>query len=61
MTKVQQEDLMIEWSLYGPGQQKAIFEEFKAGGGDVSSEEAYHNFLKDKLEIEGYWKSIGLK
>lgn len=60
MAKAQHENLMIEWSLYSPEQQKAIFQEFKANGGDVYSEEGFQNFLIERLEIEGYWRKIGL-
>ncbi len=60
MTKEQQDDVMNEWSLYGPQQQKAIFEEFKASGGDPSSKEDFYNFLREKLEMGGYWKKARL-
>lgn len=53
MTKVPQEDLLIEWRLYGPEQQKAIFLEYKAKGGNPCSEEDFHNFLRKRLEI--FW------
>ena len=61
MTKEQQEDLLIEWSLYEPRAQKAIIDEYNfcIGKGD----RRYNNFLdflKDKLEIQGYWEGIGL-
>ncbi len=60
MSKAQKEDLMIEWGICGPEKQKALFEEFKASGGDTFSIEDFHNFLKDRLELEGYWKKIFL-
>lgn len=60
MTKEQQEDLMIEWSLSGPTQQKTIYAEFKASGGNPASKKDFHEFLKDRLEIQGYWKSVDL-
>lgn len=60
MTKEQDDDLMIEWCLYGPQQQKEIFEEYRAGGGNPSSKEDFRKFLRDRLNIEGYWKSIGI-
>lgn len=60
MTKEHHDDLVREWSLYGPQQQKAIFEEFKTRGGNPASKEDFHIFLREKLEIDGYWKKAGL-
>ena len=58
MTAEQLEDLFEEWSLYTKLQQQFIFIEFletvKDGNGDLLE------FLKIKLEIEGYWKKVGL-
>ena len=61
MTEEQKEDLLIEWSLYEPRAQQAIIDEYnyRIGKGDFG----YNNFLdflRDKLEIEGYWEKIGL-
>ncbi len=55
MTKEPLDDLILEWNLYSPGQQKAIVEEYKASGGDPSSKEDFLNFLRKKLETDGYW------
>ena len=58
MTAEQLEDLFEEWSIHSSYQQKNIISEFlgiaKDGNGDLLE------FLKDKLEIEGYWKKVGL-
>lgn len=60
MSKSQQEDLIIEWCICGPEKQKALFEEFKASGGNTSSIEDFHNFLKDRLGLDSYWEKIFL-
>jgi hypothetical protein len=58
MTTEQLENLFEEWSIYSSYQQRNIISEFlgiaKDGNGDLLE------FLKDKLEIEGYWKKVGL-
>lgn len=53
MTQAQLVELLNKWRLYSPDQQIALFEEYKANGGDVSSKDDFHNFLIDKLESEG--------
>ena len=58
MTAEQLEDLFIELSFYTKFEKQfiimAFLETAKDGNGD------FLNFLKDKLEIEGYWKQVGL-
>jgi hypothetical protein len=59
MTKEQREDLYIEWSLYEPRRQmKNIAECFVNDG--AYCQENWLTYLRDKLEIEGYWKAVGL-
>lgn len=60
MTEDQQKDLLIEWELYGPAEQQAIIDEYLLVCGGVCSKQRFLDFLKDKLEIEGYWKKVGL-
>jgi len=61
MTDEQIKDLFIEWSLYEPHEQRSMIREYCY---EVSEEECcremFLQFLKDKLEIEGYWKKCGL-
>ena len=61
MTKEQQEDLLVEWGLYEPRAQQAIIVEynFRIGKGDCSYGN-FLDFLKDRLEIQGYWEKTGL-
>ncbi len=61
VTPNQEQDLLIEWSLYSPQQQEVILKEFhdKFPGSHAQSD--LLEFLKEKLEIEGYWEKVGLK
>lgn len=60
MTKAQQEDLFTEWALYEPTEQRLMIEEYLSIREGNCSKNSFLNFLKDKLEIEGYWKQVGL-
>ncbi len=60
MTEAQQEDLFIEWSLYEDITRKAMINEYLELQRERSCEESFLDFLKGKLEIEGYWKKVGL-
>jgi len=60
MTNAQEEDLFIEWDLYEAHAQRVILDEYrKLNSGDYSKR-GFLEFLKVKLEIEGYWKKVGL-
>jgi hypothetical protein len=61
MTKEQQEDLLVEWGLYEPRAQQVIIDEynFHIGKGDCKYG-SFLDFLKDRLEIQGYWEKTGL-
>ncbi len=60
MNEAQQEDLFIEWSLYEDITRKAMINEYLELRKGRSCEESFLDFLKGKLEIEGYWKKVGL-
>ena len=60
MTKAQQEDLFIEWDLYEPHSQKVIIDEYRYANKGDYCKNSFFDFLKEKLQIEGYWKKIGL-
>jgi len=60
MTQNQQKDLFIEWDLYQPSQQETMIAEFKSRYRGNYTKADLLEFLKKKLEIEGYWKKIGL-
>ncbi len=60
MTKEQIEDLFIEWDLYEPKKQETIVAEYRALNTGDYCKTSFFEFLRDKLEIEGYWAKVGL-
>ena len=60
MTQNQQQDLFIEWDLYQPSQQETMIDEFRRQYRGNYTKAKLLEFLKKKLEIEGYWEKIGL-
>ena len=60
LTKAQKEDLLIEWNIYSTSQQEPILAEFhKNFKGDYVQND-FLQFLRKKLEIDGYWKKVGI-
>lgn len=61
MTKEQQEDLFIEWGLYEPRAQRSMIDEYITLTTKADcSKGRFLDFLKDRLDIEGYWEKTGL-
>ena len=60
MTNDQQQDLFVEWDLYEPLQQETMLAEFKRQYSGNYTKADLLEFLKKKLEIEGYWEKVGL-
>lgn len=60
MTKLQVKDLFTEWALYGPQKQRKMIDEYISISSGNCSRERFLNFLKDKLQIDGYSKKVGL-
>jgi len=60
MTPEQIEDLLIEWSIYSKSQQKKIINEYHKTYGHELDESHWLEYLKEVLEIEDYWKKVGL-
>ena len=60
MTNNQQQDLLIEWDLYSPQQQETMIAEFRQKFRGNYTKTNLFEYLKKKLEIEGYWQKIGL-
>lgn len=60
MNEAQQEDLFIEWGLYADLTRKAMISEYQQLRKLQNCEDSFLDFLKEKLEIEGYWKMVGL-
>jgi len=61
MTNTQTKDIFTEWALYEPRQQKLMINEyFNTVGEEDCSRERFLEFLKEKLEIKGYWEKTDL-
>ncbi|TKB07200.1 hypothetical protein [Desulforhopalus sp. IMCC35007] len=60
MTQAQIDDLLIEWNLYTKNQQALIFQEFQANCEQNCSDDDFLAFLRQKLQIDGYWKKVGI-
>lgn len=60
MTPEQEQDLLVEWSLYSPQQQEAILAEFRKHHPGEPNQAELLEFLKERLGMVGYWQKIGL-
>ncbi len=60
LTKAQKEDLLIEWNLYSASQQGPILAEFHKHYKEDYTQDDFLQYLRKKLEIDGYWKKAGL-
>lgn len=60
MTEAQRDDLITELSLYSPSQIRKMVAEYMQLPTSNDSQFPFYDFLKRKLEIEGYWKKVGL-
>ncbi len=60
MTRTQKEDLLIEWNLYNSQQQKSILSDFQKHHNEDYTQNDFLQYLRRKLEIDGYWKKIGV-
>lgn len=60
MTQIQQQDLYVEWDLYEPRQQESMINEFRVRFRGNYTKADLFEFLKEKLQIEGYWRKVGL-
>jgi hypothetical protein len=60
MTEAQQEDLFTEWELYSDVARRDMLHEYQDHRRGRSCVGSFLDFLKVKLEIEGYWKKVGL-
>jgi hypothetical protein len=61
MNSEQMKDLFVEWSLYEPHAQRSMLSEYSYTVSEKECcRERFLEFLKDKLQIEGYWKKSGL-
>jgi hypothetical protein len=60
LTKAQKEDLLIEWNIYSSSQQEVILAEFHQLHKEDYTQNDFLQFLRKKLEIDGYWKKAGI-
>jgi len=60
MNKEQRDDLIIELSLYSPLQVREIVDDYQRCRKQKDRDFPFYDYLKEKLEIEGYWKKVGL-
>lgn len=60
MTLAQKEDLLIEWNLYTKSQQEPILKEFRKHYNGDYTQNDFLQFLRKRLEIDGYWKKMGI-
>jgi len=60
LTAAQKKDLLIEWNLYSDSQKAPILLEFQKSCKDKCGQDDFLEFLRDKLQMDGYWKKIGI-
>ena len=60
MTRAQKEDLLIEWNLYDTYQQKTILSDFHKNHNEDYTNNDFLQFLRRKLDMDGYWKKSGI-
>ena len=60
LTNAQKEDLLIEWNIYSASQQEPILAEFHKHHKEDYIQDDFLQFLRKKLEIDGYWKKVGI-
>jgi len=60
MTEEQRDDLITELTIYSPTQIRKFLTEYQQIPKRQNYNFSFYEFLKEKLEIEGYWKKIGL-
>ena len=60
LTDAQKEDLLIEWNIYSASQQESILAEFHKHHKEDYIQNDFFQFLRKKLEIDGYWKKVGI-
>lgn len=60
LTAAQKKDLLIEWNLYSESQKAPILLEFRKSCNDKCNQDDFLQFLRFKLQIDGYWKKVGI-
>lgn len=60
MTPEQRYDLAIEWRLTSNKMKEIIKDDYQKKFGPNTTKEHWENYLVKALNIESFWKSIGL-
>jgi len=60
MNDGQLKDLFTEWDLYNETAKKDMLNEYQELRRNGGYDTLFLDFLKEKLEIEGYWKKVGV-
>ena len=60
MTPEQRYDLAIEWRLTSNRMKEIIKDEYNKKYGTNTSNEHWENYLIKALNLESFWKSVGL-
>jgi len=60
MNKAKEKDLFTEWALYGPQEQKKMIDEYISISAGACSRQRFLNFLKEKLQMDGQRRRVGL-
>lgn len=61
MTQAQRDELLIEFNRYEVPQQKAMINEYLGiKNGEYCKSNSLFDYLQGRLDIEGYWKKVGL-
>ena len=60
MTEKQRDDLITELTSYSPKQIREFLAEYLQIPKRQNCNFSFYEFLKEKLEIEGHWKKVGL-
>lgn len=60
MTEAQRDYLIVELSLYNPSQVREIVAEYQQRPTPEYCDYPFYEFFREKLEIDGYWKKVGL-
>ena len=60
MNKAKEKDLFTEWALYGPQEQKKMIDEYISISAGACSRERFLTFLKDRLQMDGELRKVGL-
>lgn len=59
MTEEQRDNLIVVLSHCGPSQVRKIAADYLLRANPNECDLSFYDFLKEKFEVEGYWKKVG--